>query len=40
MCTEDYYNSKMHAIKENFEIASNMLSAEDYFYTNYIKDHI
>jgi hypothetical protein len=40
MCTEDYYNSKTDAIKENFEIASNMLSAEDYFYVNYIKDYI
>jgi hypothetical protein len=40
MCTEEYYLSKMDAIKENFKIACNMLSAEDYFYINYIKDHI
>lgn len=38
MCTEDFYNSKMHAIRENFNIACNMLSAEDFFYINYIKD--
>lgn len=40
MCTEEYYLSKMNAIKENFDIACNMLSAEDYFFVNYIKDHI
>lgn len=37
MCTEDFYNSRMTAIKENFDIACNMLSAEDYFYVNYIQ---
>lgn len=36
LCTEEYYNSKMEAIQENFEIVSNMLSAEDFFYKNYI----
>jgi len=40
MCTKEYYESKMDAIKENFKIACNMLSAEDYFYLNYIKDYI
>ena len=37
MCTEEYYSSRMSAIKENFDIACNMLSAEDYFYVNYIQ---
>jgi hypothetical protein len=40
MCTEEFYNSKLDAIHENFNIACNMLSAEDYFYINYIKDYI
>lgn len=40
MCTEEYYNSKIDAIKENLKIVENMLSSEDYFYINYIKDHI
>jgi hypothetical protein len=40
MCTEELYLSKMDAIEENFKIACNMLSAEDYFYINYIKDYI
>lgn len=38
VCTEDYYMSKMDAIKDNFERIHNMISAEDYFYLNYIKD--
>lgn len=37
-CTEDYYMSKIDSIKDNFERANNMLSAEDYFYLNYIKN--
>jgi hypothetical protein len=40
MCTETYYNSKLDAIKENFKIVQNMLSSEDYFYINYIKDYV
>jgi hypothetical protein len=36
LCTEDYYHSKMDAIKENFEITQNMTSTEDYFYLNYV----
>ncbi len=40
MCTEEYYLSKMPAIQENFKIASNMLSAEDYFYKNYIEEYL
>jgi len=38
MCTEDYYMSKLDAVKENFELVNEMLSAEDFFYVNYIKD--
>lgn len=38
VCTEDYYMSKMDAIKDNFERIHDMISAEDYFYLNYIKD--
>jgi hypothetical protein len=37
MCTEDFYHSKMEAIKDNLELVKNMLSAEDYFYLNYLK---
>jgi hypothetical protein len=33
----DLYNSKMEYIKENYERAINMLTAEDFFYLNYIK---
>ncbi len=36
MCTEDYYYSKIDAIKENFDLIQNMTSTEDYFYLNYI----
>jgi len=36
-CTEDYYNSRINAIKENFELVQNMASTEDYFYLNYVK---
>lgn len=38
MCTEDYYMSKINAIKDNFERIHYMNSAEDYFYLNYIKN--
>ena len=40
MCTEEYYQSKLSAIQENFDIVCNMLSAEDYLYINYIKDYL
>jgi len=33
----DLYNSKIDAIKENYEISKNLLCAEDYIYENYIK---
>ena len=33
----DLYHSKMEYIKENYERAINMLTAEDYLYLNYIK---
>lgn len=36
-CTEELYMSKMDAILDNFERVKNLLSAEDYFYLNYIK---
>ena len=34
---KDLYQSKINAIKENFEIACNMQTAEDYIYKEYIK---
>ena len=34
----DYYYSKLDAIKENFEIAKNILTAEDYIYINFLKE--
>jgi len=34
---KDLYQSKIDAIKENFEIACNMQTAEDYIYKEYIK---
>lgn len=37
MLTKDLYYSKLNAIKENFEIAINMQTAEDYIYENYLK---
>ena len=40
MCTEEFYLSKMNAIQENFKIVQNMISSEDYFYINYIKDYL
>lgn len=36
----DLYKSKEKAIKENFEIAKNLLSAEDYIFKNFIKNGI
>jgi hypothetical protein len=36
--TEDLYYSKMEAIKENFEIAKQFESIQDYVYNNYLKD--
>ena len=38
MLTKDLYYSKLDAIKENFEIAVNMSTAEDYIYENYLKN--
>lgn len=35
--TPDLYYSKLEAIKDNFEIASNLPIAEDYIYENFIK---
>jgi hypothetical protein len=34
---EDLYFSKKNSIKNNFDIISNMISAEDYIYENYLK---
>jgi len=36
----DLYYSKMEAVKDNFERARNLLSAEDYIYINHIKNEI
>jgi len=33
----DLYQSKMKSVVENFEIAKNILSAEDYIYKNFLK---
>jgi len=38
--SEDLYYSKSDAIKENLEIVSNMLTAEDYIYKTYLKGHV
>ncbi len=35
LVTPEYYKSKEEAIKENFEIACNMRTAEDYLYEHY-----
>jgi hypothetical protein len=35
----DLYNSMLPAIKNNFKIANEMLTAEDYIYINYIKNY-
>ena len=40
MCTEDYYNSKIEAIKENFDIACNLLSTEDFLYLHHLKGQV
>lgn len=40
MCTVDYYQSKIEAVKENFEIACDLLSSEDFLYVNYLKGRI
>ena len=34
---KDLYQSKIDAVKENFEIACNMQTAEDYIYNKYLK---
>ena len=36
LCTPEYYESKLPAIRENFELASNYLLAEDWIYRNVI----
>jgi hypothetical protein len=36
----ELYESKLEAIKENFEISMNMLVSEDYLYLKYIKNEI
>ena len=36
--TKELYYSKLNAVKENFEIVSNMQTAEDYIYENYLKN--
>jgi|DEB0MinimDraft_12_1074336.scaffolds.fasta_scaffold00025_37 hypothetical protein len=36
----DLYNSKIEAVKENFETAMNMLVSEDHLYLKYIKNEI
>jgi hypothetical protein len=33
----DLYNSKIEAVKENFRLANELLTAEDYLYINFIK---
>jgi len=36
----ELYESKLNAIKENFDISMNMLLSEDYFYLKYIKNEM
>jgi len=36
----DLYQSKINAVKENFKIANELLTAEDYIYINFIKDKL
>ena len=36
----DLYISKVNAVKDNFEISKNLLSAEDFIYVNYIQNDI
>lgn len=36
----DMYNSKLEAVKENFEIAKKYLIAEDYMFENYLKKYV
>jgi hypothetical protein len=38
MLTEELYYDKINAIKENFEIAKQFSSIQDYLYKNYLKD--
>lgn len=40
LCTPELYYSKMKAIEENFKIACNLLSPEDYLYINYLKGNV
>jgi hypothetical protein len=40
LCTPELYYSKIEAIEENFNIASNLLSPEDYLYLNYLKGNV
>lgn len=35
----ELYYSKMDSVKKNFEIATNLLTSEDYIFYNYIKNH-
>ena len=36
----ELYKSKIESIKDNFNRAKNLLTAEDYLYINYIKNGI
>ena len=35
MCNEEYYNSKLNAIEENYRLAQKYLVSEDWMYENY-----
>jgi len=37
MLTEDFYNKKMDAIRNNFNFTVDLISSEDYIYKNYIE---
>jgi hypothetical protein len=37
MLTEEYYNSKIESIQNNFEKSKKLTTSEDYAYLNYIK---
>jgi hypothetical protein len=39
-CTPEYYNSKIKAIAENFELAKKYILAEDWIYTNGLVNNI
>ena len=36
--TEDLYNSKLDAVRENFELCKKYAIGEDYIYNNYLKE--